>query len=94
MHRLAMNTTERYCRLVREGQTPTLFLLGTWQLAHFGPIDAALAAEDLPASRVTLDGAALGTLDTAATLALLRRVVDGVGKTGSTLGICAPTTDP
>jgi phospholipid/cholesterol/gamma-HCH transport system permease protein len=74
MHRLAMNMTEPYCRLVRDGQTATLFLLGTWQLAHLGPIDAALAAEDLPASRVTLDGAALDTLDTAATLALLRRV--------------------
>lgn len=67
-----MNTTERYCRLVRDGQTATLFLLGTWQLAHLGSIDAALAAEDLPASRVTLDGTALDTLDTAATLALLR----------------------
>jgi phospholipid/cholesterol/gamma-HCH transport system permease protein len=70
-----MNTTERYCRLARDGQSATLFLVGTWQIAHLGPIDAALAAEDLPASRVTLDGAALDTLDTAATLALLRRVV-------------------
>ena len=77
---MAMNTTERYCRLVREGQTLTLFLLGTWQLAHLGPIDAALAAEDLPTSRVTLDGSALDTLDTAATLALLRRVA-GAGAT-------------
>src|SRR6267154_2243973 len=70
-----MNTTEPFCRLVRDGQTATLFLLGTWQLAQLGPIDAALAAEDLPASRVTLDGSSLDTLDTAATLALLRRVV-------------------
>src|SRR6266481_3116054 len=69
-----MNTTERYCRLARDGQSAALFLVGTWQLAHLGPIDAALAAEDLPASRITLDGAALHTLDTAATLALLRRV--------------------
>src|SRR5712675_2145737 len=70
-----MNTTERYCRLARDGQSATLFLLGTWQLAYLGPIDTALAAEDLPASRVTLDGADLDTLDTAATLALLRRVL-------------------
>src|SRR5258706_15645006 len=70
-----MNTTDRYCRLARDGQSATLFLVGTWQLAHLGPIDAALAAEDLPASHVTLDGAALDTLDTAATLALLRRMV-------------------
>ena len=77
-----MNTTERYCRLVRDGKATTLFLLGTWQLAHLGPIDAALAAQDLQASLITLDGAALDTLDTAATLALLRRVVAA----GATIG--------
>ena len=60
--------------MVRDGQTATLFLIGTWQLADLGPIDAALAAEDLPASSFTLDGAALDTLDTAAALALLRRL--------------------
>src|SRR6266436_6349345 len=69
-----MNTKERYCRLARDGQSATLFLVGTWQLAHLDRIDAALAAEDLPASRVTLDGAGLHTLDTAAALALLRRM--------------------
>ena len=72
--RLPINTAERYCRQVRDDQTATLFLLGTLQLTHLGPIDAALATESLPASRVTLDRVALDTLDTAAALALLRGV--------------------
>ena len=69
-----MNPKERYCRLTRDGDTATLFLLGTWQLAHLGLIDGALAAEGLPASRIALDGAGLDSLDTAATLALLRHI--------------------
>lgn len=66
-----MNTTERYFRLASNGESATLFLFGRWQLARLGPIDAALAKEGLPASRITVDGAALDSLDTAASLALL-----------------------
>lgn len=73
---------QRYCRVERDGQATTLFLLGAWQLANLVPIHAALAAEELPASRFTLDGAALDSLDTAAAFALLRRVAAA----GATIG--------
>lgn len=69
-----MNTTETYCRLARTEAASTLFLFGNWLLVDLGPIDAALAAVALPASRITLDGGELDTLDTAATLTLLCRL--------------------
>jgi phospholipid/cholesterol/gamma-HCH transport system permease protein len=71
---LAMNPTDRFCRLARNGDAATLFLLGTWRLVHLGSIDAELAAESLPALPLTLDGTALESLDTAAALALLCRL--------------------
>jgi hypothetical protein len=49
----------------------TLFLSGVWHLPRIAEIDAALAGAGMPASPLTLDGAALATLDTAAALALL-----------------------
>lgn len=65
-----MSTPERYCRL--EGDT--LFLTGAWHLRQLAELDTALACIGIPAAPLTLDGAALDRLDTAAVLALLRRL--------------------
>jgi phospholipid/cholesterol/gamma-HCH transport system permease protein len=69
-----MDTQHHFCRLEqREGQA-TLFLAGDWRLRQLADIDAALASAGIPASPLTLDGAGLVALDTAAALALLRRI--------------------
>lgn len=65
-----MSTPERYCRLERD----TLFLMGAWHLPRLAELDTALARIGMPAAPLTLDGAALARLDTAAALALLRRL--------------------
>lgn len=52
----------------------SLALSGQWNLARIEDIDAELAAARLPPSPVTLDGARLETLDTAAALALVLRL--------------------
>ncbi|HKA38450.1 MAG TPA: ABC transporter permease [Burkholderiales bacterium] len=69
-----MDTPHHFCRLEqREGQA-TLFLAGDWRLPRLAEIDAALAATEMTALPLTLDGAELAALDTAAALALLQRV--------------------
>jgi phospholipid/cholesterol/gamma-HCH transport system permease protein len=63
-----------FCRLEqREGQA-TLFLTGDWRLQRLADIDAALAGAGITASPLTVDGAGLVALDTAAALALLIRI--------------------
>ena len=69
-----MSAPARDCWLIREGAQATLFLSGVWHLPRIADIDAALAGAGLPALPLTVDGAALSTLDTAAALALLRRI--------------------
>jgi hypothetical protein len=51
-------------------------LSGEWNLGRIRDIDAELSAARLPAP-VTLDGARLDTLDTAAALTLLLRLAAG-----------------
>ena len=69
-----MNTQHHFCRLEqREGQA-TLFLAGDWRLQRLADIDTALAGAGITALPLTLDGAELVALDTAAALALLRRI--------------------
>ncbi len=60
--------------LKQEEGGANLALAGRWNLARIADIDAALATARLPASPVTLDGARLETLDTAAALALVLRL--------------------
>jgi phospholipid/cholesterol/gamma-HCH transport system permease protein len=69
-----MSASDRDCWLEQADGENTLFLAGAWRLSRIAGIDAALAAAGIPASALVLDGAALTTLDTAAALALLRRV--------------------
>ncbi|MGH8702118.1 MAG: MlaE family ABC transporter permease [Burkholderiales bacterium] len=69
-----MSAPARDCRLERGAGQATLFVSGVWRLARIAEIDAALAGAGIPASPITLDGAALTALDTAAALALLRRI--------------------
>jgi len=69
-----MSASARDCWLEQADGQDTLFLAGSWQLSGIARIDAALAAAGIPASPLVLDGAALTTLDTAAALALLRRI--------------------
>ncbi|HSB48474.1 MAG TPA: ABC transporter permease, partial [Burkholderiales bacterium] len=69
-----MSAPERDCWLEGEGDQATLFLAGAWHLSRIAEIDAALAGAAVPASPIALDGAALTRLDTAAALALLRRL--------------------
>ena len=71
-----MSASARYCWLERSGEKATLVLSGTWHLPRIAEIDAALAGAGIPASPLTLDGAALAALDTAAALALLRRIAN------------------
>ena len=57
---------------------------GRWTLARIEEIDAELARARLPAAPVTLDGARLEALDTAAALALVRGLAAagaGIGRT-------------
>ena len=58
-----------------------LRLAGAWRLAAIAAIDAELRALQLPA-RLTVDGAQLVELDSAAALALLSRLPPGVEWTG------------
>ena len=60
--------------ITQEEGGASLALSGRWNLARIADIDAALAAARLPPSPVTLDGARLETLDTAAALALVLRL--------------------
>lgn len=69
-----MSASTRDCWLEQADGQDTLFLAGAWHLARIARIDAALAAAGIPASALALDGAALTALDTAAALALLRRI--------------------
>lgn len=69
-----MSASARYCWLERAGGQATLFLSGVWHLPRIAEIDAGLAGAGMPALPLTVDGAALSTLDTAAALALLRRI--------------------
>jgi phospholipid/cholesterol/gamma-HCH transport system permease protein len=69
-----MDEQDRYCRLDRGEGGPTLFLAGAWRLERLAAIDAALAGEGLTPTPVTVDGAGLAALDTAAALTLLQRV--------------------
>src|SRR5512134_3935176 len=69
-----MSASARDCWLEQAGGEDTLFLAGAWHLPRIARIDAALAAAGIPASALALDGAALTALDTAAALALLRRI--------------------
>jgi len=85
-----MNTTERYCRVVRHGQTATLFLFGHVATRASWPDRCRARRRGPAASRVTLDGAALDTLDTAAALALLRRA----GAAGATIEHLANFKEP
>jgi phospholipid/cholesterol/gamma-HCH transport system permease protein len=69
-----MSTEGQLCRLeLHEGRS-TLFLAGNWRLQRLADIDAALAGAGMTSSPLTLDGSGLAALDTAAALALLRRV--------------------
>ena len=77
-----MSASARYCWLERSGEQATLVLSGAWHLPRIAEIDAALAGAGMPASPLTLDGAALVALDTAAALALLRRIADAGANIG------------
>jgi phospholipid/cholesterol/gamma-HCH transport system permease protein len=69
-----MNTPQNFCRLEQREEQATLFLAGDWRLQRLADIDAALAGAGITALPLTLDGAGLVALDTAAALALLRRI--------------------
>jgi phospholipid/cholesterol/gamma-HCH transport system permease protein len=69
-----------------EGGT-SLVLSGEWHLGRIRDIDAELSAARLPASPVTLDGAGLRTLDTAAALTLLLRLAAAGSSIGRTVGL-------
>jgi len=69
-----MSASAGDCWLEQADGQASLFLAGAWHLPRIAAIDAALAAAGIPASALVLDGAALTTLDTAAALALLRRI--------------------
>ena len=59
-----------------------LALSGDWSLTRIREVDAALSAARLPAAPLTLDGAALKSIDTSAALALLLRL----GAAGASIG--------
>jgi len=75
-----MSASARTCWLEEADGQATLCLSGAWHLPRIAEIDADLAAARIPASALVLDGAALTRLDTAAALALLRRI-SGAGAT-------------
>jgi phospholipid/cholesterol/gamma-HCH transport system permease protein len=60
---------------------------GRWTLARIEDIDAELARARLPAAPVTLDGARLETLDTAAALALVLRLAAAGSSIGRTVNL-------
>ncbi|HEX9431339.1 MAG TPA: ABC transporter permease [Burkholderiales bacterium] len=60
--------------ITQEEGGASLALSGRWNLARIADIDAALGALRLPPSPITLDGAGLEALDTAAALALVLRL--------------------
>jgi phospholipid/cholesterol/gamma-HCH transport system permease protein len=62
-------------------------LSGEWNLGRIRDIDAELSAARLPAAPVTLDGARLDTLDTAAALTLLLRLAAAGSSIGRTVGL-------
>jgi phospholipid/cholesterol/gamma-HCH transport system permease protein len=53
-----------------------LRLAGDWRMAHLAALDGALSALPVPRAALTLDGAALAELDTAAALLLALRLRD------------------
>ena len=63
-----------YTQLQHAPNGAVLLLTGQWNLSRIAEIDAELAAAALPAAPITLDGARLKALDTAAALALLMRI--------------------
>ena len=69
-----MDTQPDFCRLEQQDGRATLFLAGDWRLQQLADLDAALAGAGTPGAPVTLDGAGLTAMDTAAALALLRRI--------------------
>src|SRR5262245_11348333 len=69
-----MDTPHHFCRLEQREGRATLFLAGDWRLPQLAEIDAALGGASLPRSPLIVDGAGLAALDTAAALALLRRI--------------------
>lgn len=77
-----MSVPARDCWLEKSGGEATLFLAGAWHLPRIAEIDASLAAAGIPPSPLVLDGAGLTTLDTAAALALLRRLADAGASIG------------
>ena len=62
------------CRLESSGGAPVLRIAGDWRLPHLGALDGALAALPRLPGAVTLDGAGLAELDTAAALLLSVRL--------------------
>jgi phospholipid/cholesterol/gamma-HCH transport system permease protein len=64
-----------------------VMLSGTWTLARIQDIDKQLVATDLPAATLTLDGASLETLDTAAGLALLARIASAGASIGRMVNV-------
>lgn len=64
------------CRLDDSGDGAVLRLAGDWRMAHLATLDGALATVPVPHTALTLDGAALAELDTAAALLLALRLRD------------------
>jgi len=62
----------RWFAVVAEAERTTLRLTGAWRLPHLAEIEAALAGLALPAAVAVIDGSALGSIDSAAALVLLR----------------------
>ena len=61
----------RWFALETDAERSTLRLAGAWRLQHLAEIEAALAGLALPPAAV-VDGTALGEIDSAAALVLLR----------------------
>src|SRR2546423_9403555 len=64
-----------------------LVLSGRWHLGQIANIDAELTAAPLPASPITLDGARLEAMDTAAALALVLRLAAAGSSIGRTVDL-------
>lgn len=73
--------------LKQEQGSTRLALSGEWNLARIQHIDAELAAARLPASPITLDGARLQAMDTAAALALVLRLAAAGSSIGRTVDL-------
>jgi phospholipid/cholesterol/gamma-HCH transport system permease protein len=65
-----MASTRAPCHLERTGDRQVLHLAGDWRLPHLARLDGALAALPRLGPAVTVNGAALAELDTAAALLL------------------------